>query len=118
MFLFIFIGVHGYIVSLHSNNSKSRNDYIVVTMKTSKTESKLIRIIKSSNPIISMDYLKGFKQAARPVVFTQLSSTSSGITFFNSYRGSSITASKQVQFTFDKELLKPIDEVCQKTTGT
>ena len=83
-FIFIFIEVYGYIVSLRSNTSKSRNDYIDVTMKTSKTESQLIRIMKSSNPVISMDYLKGFKQAAQPVVFTQFSSTSSIIKFCNS----------------------------------
>ena len=64
-----------------------------------------------------MDYMKGFKQAAQPVVFTQLSSTSSGIKFFNFYRGTTIITSKQVHFTLDKELLIPIDEICQKTTG-
>ena len=41
-------------------------------MKTSKAESRLIRIIKSSNPVISMDYLKGFKQAVKPVNVNQL----------------------------------------------
>ena len=50
-------------------------------MKTLKTESQLIRIMKSSNPMISMEYLKGFKQVAQLVVFTQLSLTSSGIKF-------------------------------------
>ena len=68
--------------------------------------------------MISMEYLKGFKQAAQPVVFTQLSLTSSGIRFSNSYRGSRITTSKQVHFTFDKELLIPISEISQKTTGS
>ena len=87
-------------------------------MKTSKTESHLIRIMKSFNPMISMEYLKRFKQAAQAVVFTQLSSTSSGIKFFNFYRGSRTTTSKQVHFTLDKELLIPINEICQKTTGT
>ena len=38
--------------------------------------------------------------------------------FFNSYRGSRVTASKQVQSGFDKELLIPIDEIHQKLTGT
>ena len=61
-------------------------------MKISKTESKLIRIMKNSNTMISINYLKGFKQAAQPVVFTQLSSTSSHIIkFFKSYRGSRVT---------------------------
>ena len=87
-------------------------------MKTSKTKSQLIRIMKSSNPLISVDHLKGFKQAAQPVVFTQLSLTSSGIKFFNSYRGSTITASKQVHFMLDKELLIPINQICQKTMET
>ena len=82
-----------------------------------KAEPQLIRIMKSSSQIISIDYLKGFKQAVQPVVFTQLSSTSSGIKFFNSYRGSRVTALKQVQFTLDKELLIRIDEMCHKITG-
>ena len=61
-------------------------------MKTSKTESKLIRIMKNSNAMISINYLKGYKQAAQPVVFTQLSSTSSHIIkFFSNYRGSRVT---------------------------
>ena len=81
-----------------------------------KTEPQLIRIMKSSSQIISMDYLKGFKQVLQAVVFTQLFSTSSGIKFFNSYRGSRVTTLKQVQFTFDKELLIRIDEMCHKTT--
>ena len=55
---------------------------------------------------------------AQPIVFAQLPSTSSGIKFFNSYRGSRVITSKQVQFMFDKELLIPTDEICQKTTGT
>ena len=68
--------------------------------------------------MISIYYLKGFKQAAQPGVFTHLSPTSTGIKFFNHYRESRVTTSKQVQFTVDKELLIPIDEICQKTMGT
>ena len=86
-------------------------------METSKTKLQLIRIMISSNPVTSIDCLKLFKQAAQPVVLTQLSSISSGITFFYSYRGSRITTSKQVHFTPDKELLISINEICQKTMG-
>ena len=86
-------------------------------MKTSKTKSQLIRIMISSNPMMSIDYFKGFKQAAQPVVFTQLSSIRSDITFFYSYRGSRITTSKQVHFTPDKGLLISINKICQKTMG-
>ena len=114
---FVFVEVHGYILS-HSNTNKSQNGYIDVTMKTSKTESQSIRIMESSNPMISMDYLKGFKHVTQPVVFTQPSSTSSGITFLNFYCGGRVITSKQVQSLFDKELNKPIDEICQKTTET
>ena len=117
VFLFVFIEVHRYIISLRTNTSKFKNDYIDISIKISKTESQLIRIMESSNPMISMDYLKRFKQAVQPVVFTRLSSTSSGIDFFNSYRGRRVTTSKQVQFTFDKDLAIPIDEICQEITG-
>lgn len=79
-------------------------------MKTSKTESLLIIIMKSSNL-----YELGFKQTAQPVVFTQLSLTVCGIKVSNSYHGSNVTALNQVQLTFDKDLLIPIDEICQKT---
>ena len=64
-----------------------------------------------------MDYLRGFKEATQPVVFTQLFWTSSGIKLLNSYRGSRVTKLKQIHFTVDKELLIPIDEVCQEITG-
>ena len=103
---FVFVEVHGYIAS-HSNTNKSQNGYIDVTMKTSKTESQLIRIMKSSNPMICMDYLIGFKQVTQPVFL-----------FLNFYRGGRVTISKQVQFTFEKKLHIPIDEICQKTTET
>ena len=73
--------------------------------------------MKCSNLMISMDYLKGFKEVTSPVVFTQLFWTSSGIKLLNSYRGSRVTTLKQIHFTIDKELLIPIDEVCQKITG-
>ena len=64
-----------------------------------------------------MDYWRGFKEATQPVVFTQLFWTSSGIKLLNSYRGSRVTKLKQIHFTVDKELLIPIDEVCQEITG-
>ena len=73
--------------------------------------------MKCSNLMISMDYWRGFKEATQPVVFTQLFWTSSGIKLLNSYRGSRVTKLKQIHFTVDKELLIPIDEVCQEITG-
>ena len=73
--------------------------------------------MKCSNLMISMDYWRGFKEATQPVVFTQLFWTSSGIKLLNSYCGSRVTALKQIHFTVDKELLIPIDEVCQEITG-
>ena len=63
----IFTEVHRYNVSRQSNFSKS---HIGVNIKTSKTELQSLRIMKSSDTVLSIYYLKVLKQAAQPVVFT------------------------------------------------
>ena len=114
----LFSELHGYIVSLHSDRSKAGNDFIDATVKTSEKECRVVRIMKSSNANVTTEYLNHFKQAGEPVMFSKLSASNPGIYFFNSYRGSRIETSKVVNFTFHKDSLIPIAEICQQGAGT
>ena len=92
--------------------------FIDATVKTSEKECRVVRIMKSSNANVTTEYLIHFKQAGEPVMFSKLSASNSGIYFFNSYRGSRIETSKVVNFTFDKDSLILIAEICQQGAGT
>ena len=110
--------MHGFVVSFNSQKSKVGNEFFDVNIKVSATEISIVRIMKNSNNNITASYLSNLKEAGAPMAFTLLSSSSNGIHFFNSYRGSRIQPSTEVNFSCDNNEKVSIDVIKQHTTGS
>ena len=117
--MYIFLSeLHGFVVSFNSQKSKVGNEFFDVNIKVSATEISIVRIMKNSNNNITASYLSNLKEAGAPMAFTLLSSSSNGIHFFNSYRGSRIQPSTEVNFSCDNNEKVSIDVIKQHTTGS
>lgn len=115
---FLSIDVHGYLLSHHTDKSRAGNEFFDVKVKTSETEILTVRIMKSSNQSITMAHLMDLKQAQAPLVFTNLSSSSNGVYFFNSYKDSRIENSTQVTFPFANTEDLSISQIKTHTAGS
>ena len=97
----ILLDLHGYIVKFGKDESKAGNKYIDVTLRTSMDDYTTIRIMKNTNPNITIAYLDELKNGSNPLHFANLSVSTNGVYFFNSYRKSTIQISHQVNFVND-----------------
>ena len=70
-------------------------------IKTTETHISTLRIMKNSNQSFTQAYLIDLKQSQGPIVFTNLSVSSNGVYFLNSYsRGRTKHSTKVVTFPF------------------
>ena len=88
-----------------------------MNIQIKSTESVKLRVMHNSNPAITLDYIKDLKSSGSPYHFANISSSASGVYFFNSFRNSKITISHEVDFQFSVKDNTKIDEVKSQTAG-
>ena len=95
LFLFlIYFSVYadftGFVTSLWRAKNRSGNEYIDAKLKTDVCQYTTIRIMGKQNPVIKDFDFKNFQAGNVHVKFCNLSITTNGTLFFNTFRGSKI----------------------------
>ena len=101
-------------LSFQTEKSRAGNDFFDVKVKASETETVTI-IMKNTNRSITHPYLLELKESQ--ATFKNLSPASSGVFFFNSFKGSRIDKSSEVSFTFTNSTSSSTTQIKNHTTG-
>ena len=103
----------GYIVDVSDvMYSESGNPFYDVKVKVDSNRASTIRFMIRSNSGIKRQSFIEKKNASEPLTFKKLSLTSSGIAFFNSYRGSEVdSATDLVKFNIEEVGFIPLKQL-------